>query len=243
MDSNDSSIDVNGVVGSSNKALERLRDEYEQHIKTLKLENQVKVLELEKQVSNQEVVIQKLKHEAEMAKIKIEQEQKDLESRRTMAHCERDKEESEKQLKILALQKENEALRHELELTILKSEADLKETHLKLNEECQQKMDLEKENEILKQRVKSINESEKLLLNNDVACQTEEKCQENQNLNPILVKESVSKANETICQTQENYKGNQQLIRWDNQNLNNETTTVSKQITTNYPIMIQCLRN
>ena len=67
-----------------------LRNEYDQQIKTMKLENQVKVLELEKQVSNQETIIQKLKHDAELAEIKINQEQTDLEWRRTMAHCERE---------------------------------------------------------------------------------------------------------------------------------------------------------
>ena len=68
----------------------RLQEDFDQKIKTLKLENQVKVLELEKQVSNQETIIQKLKHDAELAEIKINQEQTDLEWRRTMAHCERE---------------------------------------------------------------------------------------------------------------------------------------------------------
>ena len=43
---------------SSNKSMKKLKDEYDQRIKTLKLENQVKVLKLEKQVSNQETEVE-----------------------------------------------------------------------------------------------------------------------------------------------------------------------------------------
>ena len=162
---------------SSNKSMKKLKDEYDQRIKTLKLENQVKVLKLEKQVSNQETIIQKLKHEAEMAKMRIEQEQRDLESRRTMAHCARDKEESEYQIKYLTLQRENEALRHELELNKLKSEGDQKEAQRKIKQESRQKMVLEKEIESLKEVVGKNSEEAS---SKEVGCQTEEKYQEDQ---------------------------------------------------------------
>ena len=150
-------------------------------------------------------------------------------------------EDSERQIKILTLQKENESLKHKLEVVKMKLESDLKEARSIQNPGA------EKES--------------KKLLTRDVACQTEERNLENQNLSEVLGEEPEEvQSNEVSCQNEEkgkenqnlaqllntetkidhmvnkareenkerNEKENQKLIRWENQNLTNECSNVDR---------------
>ena len=204
-----------------------LREEYDQQIKTLKLENQVRVLELEKLVSSQETVIQKLKHDAAMTKVRIEKDQKQHILIQSEHDKERSKQECENRNTIGNLLRENESLRQAMKMMQLNFEMRWKDTSYKMMEENQFKVTLQNENQHLKDQLAMIRLKTQVTEKKEASCQTEEKIYAE--TSDFVIENQNLRAEDDISDT---YASQDFLDSYSIQSLETETSGEMKSVNT-----------